>query len=789
MNFCPHCMRPATGETCLHCGKPVHWQAQSQQLPLGTTLIGAEQHIYQTGAVIGQGGFGITYMAMDVSGGERVAIKECFPAQCAVRSTDHVNVEPKSGAGEVLAHAVESFGKEATLLSQFRECRSIVQVRDFFSANNTAYLVMEFLDGETLQQRMKRLGRLRAGELLPQLRQLCADLSVLHSRGLLHRDISPDNIMCMPDGSLKLLDFGCARSMEDGHSMSVLLKHGFAPVEQYQTRGQTAATDLYALCATLYYCVTGAMPPPAVDRLEKDALVPPTRYGADLTSAQEKALLWGLAVQPSGRPKDVDQFATALYGTPDWRRAPIDPVPPPPPPPPHRDDFWQRAMAFLRQHKLPFLIGGGAALVLVIVLGVVSVQALFGFVKTSLSATTPPVSTGTRPDDDRVLLGTPAPEDAPALELSPAPEETLAPEETPEIGLEEEGWLYALNDTGVTLLGYEGEVTQIFSPPDEIGGKNVTGIGEGALAGCAAESVYLPVHLESIAASAFADSAMRDVYVYSEVVVDTSAFDGCEEFRALVVREDTEDLSGWEDALPEDCQVFQADMETGIGPMDTLWVLDDGAIYAITDDGEGVLLSVPAGTEEYTVEEKVMAKTVAWVYEDALKNAAEGVVVHLSSEWGFPYYLVLEYGWDVGEMEQPNFAFNWQVSSLAALQMTMERAEAMGEGDIVPIEPDRDFVRAAALRAQELTEKNDINLRPDGSEWDTIFDEFGIEWNHAYIRKANDLTGDEVAEEVLKAAEEWGPETENGYIEKMGLGAWREDDGEFTICFLGDIPG
>ena len=145
---------------------------------------------------------------------------------------------------------LNSFLDEARLLAKQTELKSVVQVEDFFSTNGTAYLVMEYLDGVTLSDKMKAEGRLPAQRLLSMLRPLMEDIGKLHASGIIHRDISPDNIMWMPDNTLKLLDFGCARSMEDGKSMSVLLKHGFAPVEQYQTRGQGPWTDIYSLCAT-----------------------------------------------------------------------------------------------------------------------------------------------------------------------------------------------------------------------------------------------------------------------------------------------------------------------------------------------------------------------------------------------------------------------------------------------------------------------------------------------------------------------------------------------------------
>ena len=246
MDFCPHCMYPASGPVCKRCGKPTSWTPGEQQLPAGTMLDGSGLHRYLTGAAIGEGGFGITYIAVEPDSGKRVAVKECFPVQCAVRAADGKRVEPKPGMSSQLQGALNSFLDEARLLAKQTELKSVVQVEDFFSTNGTAYLVMEYLDGVTLSDKMKAEGRLPAQQLLSMLRPLMEDIGKLHASGIIHRDISPDNIMWMPDNTLKLLDFGCARSMEDGKSMSVLLKHGFAPVEQYQTRGQGPWTDIYS---------------------------------------------------------------------------------------------------------------------------------------------------------------------------------------------------------------------------------------------------------------------------------------------------------------------------------------------------------------------------------------------------------------------------------------------------------------------------------------------------------------------------------------------------------------
>lgn len=310
MDRCPHCMYPAAGSFCGSCGRPLSYTAKSHQLPAGEVLENGRGESYLLGAVLGQGGFGITYIALDRHSGRRVAVKEYFPVQCCRR--EGITVVPKQGAEKLYQGGMESFLEEARLLQSQRNLPHVVHVLDYFEANGTACLVMEYLEGITLQQKVAAEGPIPAGVLMPRLPALLRSMQALHASGIIHRDISPDNIMWMPDDTLTLLDFGCARSMEDGKSMTVQLKHGFAPVEQYMTRGQGPWTDVYALCATVYYCLTGKVPPMAPERLENDTIKPPSALDASLTPAQEAALMWGLSVQPKTRPVSIQALAEQL---------------------------------------------------------------------------------------------------------------------------------------------------------------------------------------------------------------------------------------------------------------------------------------------------------------------------------------------------------------------------------------------------------------------------------------------------------------------------------------------
>ncbi|MCD7750126.1 MAG: serine/threonine protein kinase [Lachnospiraceae bacterium] len=282
------------------------------RLAPGTVLAGT-LHTYRLQRVLGQGGFGITYEAEELERNKRVALKEYFPMWSAMRKGDR-SVGAKPEREEEFQAGMQRFSGEARMLASFRPLPSVVQVMDCFQANGTAYLVMEFLDGVPLHRKAEQMGgRIPAEELLPRLSPLLDDLEELHQMGILHRDIAPDNIMWMPDGRLKLMDFGSARRMEGSQHLTIITKPRFAPVEQYTTRGQGSYTDVYALCATLYYLMTGVVPPLSPDRLEGDELKAPTLLGAGLTPEEESAILHGLAVQPKDRTQSMRELKEELF--------------------------------------------------------------------------------------------------------------------------------------------------------------------------------------------------------------------------------------------------------------------------------------------------------------------------------------------------------------------------------------------------------------------------------------------------------------------------------------------
>lgn len=284
-------------------------------LPEGTVLAG--QYIVER--VLGQGGFGITYEAKDHKTGERVAVKEFFPDAMATR-TDQTTVMPFSGEkGENYVYGRTCFLQEAETLAKFIGNENIVRIHSYFEENGTAYFVMDFIEGTSFDEYLKEKGgKVSYEEAAEILIPVMDALSVVHSKGIVHRDVTPDNIYITNEGVVKLLDFGAARySLGDqSRSLDIILKHGFAPKEQYTRRGkQGPYTDIYALGATFYFALTGKRPPDSVERMDEDDLVPPSSLGVRLSAPAENAILKALSVQPADRFQDMMSFKGALLNS------------------------------------------------------------------------------------------------------------------------------------------------------------------------------------------------------------------------------------------------------------------------------------------------------------------------------------------------------------------------------------------------------------------------------------------------------------------------------------------
>lgn len=279
---------------------------------------------YRIEKVIGEGGFGITYFAWDEVLDMPVAIKEYYPSNIVGREKegDRTNcVKAQSlRRQELYRKGRDTFLHEARMLSRYSHVEEIVTVRDYFRENETAYIVMEYIDGISIKEYIKKYGVFSYEKVLEMMKPVLEALQIFHGSGLIHRDLSPDNIIITQDGKLKLIDFGAVRYVdaEAQKTMTVMFKCGFAALEQYQTKGQQGVwTDVYGICATMYYMMVGKIPEEAVSRVLKDTLVklkdiPEINVLESLSDAISK----GMEVQKENRYKDIAALYMDLYGEP-----------------------------------------------------------------------------------------------------------------------------------------------------------------------------------------------------------------------------------------------------------------------------------------------------------------------------------------------------------------------------------------------------------------------------------------------------------------------------------------
>lgn len=285
-------------------------------IPEGTVLAGQ----YVITKVLGQGGFGITYQAKDHKTGQKYAIKEFFPDSMATRMQGTNTVMPFTGdRGENFLYGKECFLQEAETLAQFIGNDGIVRIYSYFEEYGTAYFVMDFIEGKSLDAYIKEKGgKLPFEETLKLLIPVMDALESVHQKGIVHRDVAPDNIYLTNDGAVKLIDFGAARQSlgDKSQSLDVVLKHGFAPKEQYTRRGrQGPYTDIYALGATFYFALTGKRPPDSLERLEEDDIVLPSTLGVSVPKQAEEAIMTALNVRSEDRFQRMGAFKTALVDT------------------------------------------------------------------------------------------------------------------------------------------------------------------------------------------------------------------------------------------------------------------------------------------------------------------------------------------------------------------------------------------------------------------------------------------------------------------------------------------
>jgi hypothetical protein len=299
---------------CPSCGFDPRRAALSPlHLPPRTILHGH----YLLGRTLGQGGFGITYLGWDLNLDVPVAIKEFLPTDFASRASGYVHVTPYGADGQLnFESGLDAFESEARTLARCVHLDGVVDVWTYFRENGTGYIVMPYIQGQTFREYLKaRATPLAFDEALAVMRPVLIALMEVHRIGLVHRDVSPDNIYVGAAGRVCLLDFGAARHAvrERSRSLSVQFKAGYTPEEQYQRHGKQGPwTDVYAAAATIYRAITGAVPPPSLDRRMHDGIQPPSALGASVPRDAEKALMRGLALDADQRYRTMADFLSAL---------------------------------------------------------------------------------------------------------------------------------------------------------------------------------------------------------------------------------------------------------------------------------------------------------------------------------------------------------------------------------------------------------------------------------------------------------------------------------------------
>ncbi len=271
---------------------------------------------YRIGRVLGIGGFGITYLALDIQLELVVAIKEYMPRDLASREKG-TTIRPHSDSdAEYFRYGLEQFLQEGRTLAKFDKHPNIVRVRSFFEAHGTGYLVMDYYEGQTLAGFLKsKGGQISQEQALNIMYPALDGLRAVHQKRILHRDIDPNNIYLTNDGKVVLLDFGAARVAmgERSKSLSVILKPGYAPYEQYHSTGKQGPwTDIYAAAATLYRLLTGKIPPESVGRVLNDRLKSPAERNSEVEPWLSDAIMQALAVRSEDRPGHVHAFQQLL---------------------------------------------------------------------------------------------------------------------------------------------------------------------------------------------------------------------------------------------------------------------------------------------------------------------------------------------------------------------------------------------------------------------------------------------------------------------------------------------
>ena len=324
MKRCMGCMNgyDEKYEICPHCGYIDGTPAKEAYHMIPGTVLHSR---YVIGRVLGYGGFGVTYIGWDSLLEQIVAIKEYLPSEFATRVPGQDAITVYSGEKtQQFSIGRDKFADEAKRLAQFNNVRGVVEIKDTFKENNTSYIVMEYLEGETLKDRIEREKKIKLDDTISIIKHVLTALEEVHKGDIIHRDIAPDNIFLCTDGRVKLLDFGASRyaTVQHSKSLSIILKEGYAPEEQYRSKGdQGPWSDVYAVGATMYKMLTGTTPEDAMERAENDKLKPVGRYGVKLPKGMETALMNAMNVFAEDRTQSAGEFLEELESEDVKRKA------------------------------------------------------------------------------------------------------------------------------------------------------------------------------------------------------------------------------------------------------------------------------------------------------------------------------------------------------------------------------------------------------------------------------------------------------------------------------------
>lgn len=313
-HLCMGCMqeKPSVHIKCPYCGyDDTVSNNKKGQLPIWTFM----RNSYMIGRSIGAGGFGITYMGYDVNLQKKIAIKEFFPDGYAVRGSDGFTVMPNSPANQAFYEREKArYVEEARILASIEEQAGVVKVISYLEENNTAYIIMEFIEGKSMKQYMReKNAALTVNETLEFMKPVVKALAGIHDKGVVHRDISMDNIMITKNGKVKLIDFGAAHDHQSESELRVY-KPYYSPAEQLNRNAEIGTySDIYSLCVCIYTAITGRYPTDASQRFANDMLMKPSQMGVLIDPLTEAVLMKGLEYDPKDRIKNATDLYYFLY--------------------------------------------------------------------------------------------------------------------------------------------------------------------------------------------------------------------------------------------------------------------------------------------------------------------------------------------------------------------------------------------------------------------------------------------------------------------------------------------